>query len=73
MNKFNINNIVKVKITDRGVELLAFYYLGRQIDAVPLKIDENGYSEFQLWELFKIFGEHIHAGCVLPFETEILI
>jgi hypothetical protein len=40
---------------------------------VPLKIDEEGYYSDQLWCLFSVFGPYINLGCVMPFETGIII
>lgn len=70
--KFNINNKVRVKLTDRGrkihfdnfKELKLFQYS-------PPKEDEDGWSEWQLWVLMQEFGKHLENGCNIPFETEI--
>jgi hypothetical protein len=45
----NINDDVKVKLTDSGRDVLAMQQLKRQQDA-------DGYIKFQLWELMNIFG-----------------
>jgi hypothetical protein len=57
----NLNDDVKVKLTDYGRDLLAKKRLTRQPD-------EAGYTKFQLWELMNIFGEHLYNGCSIPFE-----
>ena len=59
--QFNLNDDVKVKLTDHGRDLLAKKRLTRQPD-------EAGYTKFQLWELMNIFGEHFYNGCSIPFE-----
>jgi hypothetical protein len=59
--QFNLNDDVKVKLTDHGRDLLAKKRLTRQPD-------EAGYNRFQLWELMNIFGEHFYNGCSIPFE-----
>jgi hypothetical protein len=66
--KLNINNIVKVKLTEHGHRILR----GNPI-AEYLIADEDGYTEWQMWLLFHTFGNHLYSGCVLPFETEIEI
>ena len=69
---FNINEIVKVKLTQKG----KLVYLEHQIEIqkrfnrdrikidVPLdvKVDSEGFSKFQLWEFMKIFGSHMYCG-----------
>ena len=39
----------------------------------PPKEDENGYVEFQMWNLMQDFGAYCGLGNELPFETVILI
>ena len=79
MVRFNCNNIVKVKLTKVGIDI--YYHRNDDINEQYQKelikpnmpvIDNEGYSEFQLWELMKIFGKHMYNGCNPPFETEIL-
>jgi hypothetical protein len=60
--QFNLNDDVKVKLTDHGRDLLA---KKRRLTQQP---DEAGYTKFQLWELMNIFGEHLYNGCSIPFE-----
>jgi hypothetical protein len=73
--KFNINDCVKVKLTPRGVELLALKHasLKRQFpkmhDFQMPEIDAEGYTKYQLWELMHNFGDCIVMGAPLPFET----
>lgn len=54
-----------MKLTDYGKEIYPYV-----MDREP---DENGYYEFQLWDLMNIYGEHINMIGKLPFETDILI
>jgi hypothetical protein len=77
---FNINNYVKVKLTDKGKEI--FYHQHDEINDLAGKeliephypeVDVDGYTEFQLWELMRLYGEHLSNGCNLPFETNIVI
>ena len=64
--KININHTVRVKLTDKGKEIME-----DQRQPFP-KVDEDGYHHFQLWVLMAIFGQHMYAGIVdMPFETTI--
>lgn len=71
--KLNLNDRVRVKLTDHGREILRkdyeerFAFLGRKY--VPPKEDAEGWSEWQLWNLFQDFGQHIYLGGKLPFDT----
>ena len=64
--KINLNETVKVKLTDLGK-----YIYFHRFDAINAragetviqprwpKIDENGYTTFQLWDFMNIYGEHL--------------
>lgn len=74
---FNINDYVRVKLTERGFEILKkdaeefrrLYPTALLGAYVPPKVDAEGYSKFQLWHLMKEFGPHITMGTVPPFGT----
>lgn len=78
---FNINDYVKVKLTEKGKYI--YYHQfdninqniqeigGIPLNPIELKYDNEGYVEFQMWRLMEIFGEHLHNGCDIPFETTI--
>jgi hypothetical protein len=67
---FNLNDHVRVKLTNYGKELIANDPDG----AYPYSVDEDGWSEFQLWVLMELFGRHCYCGSVkLPFETPMKI
>jgi hypothetical protein len=81
----NINDMVRVKLTEMGKEIYFHQYdnlnklLGKEIvkPSYP-NIDSEEYSNFQLWHLMKIYGESLELGKTvtnntLPFETNILI
>jgi hypothetical protein len=68
--KLNLNDRVKVKLSPKGIAILQQEYPTMK---VPLKIDEEGYYSDQLWCLFSVFGPYINLGCVMPFETGIII
>lgn len=69
MKKFNLNDKVKVKLTPLGVDI--FYHQFDDLNKTiitrgckPLKnnmpqIDENGYTEFQLWRFIELYGNYI--------------
>jgi len=77
--KFNINDSVKVKLNDRGREILKqqhdllFKDIPRYREFTLPQEDEQGWSTWQLWRLMETFGPHISIGFEVPFETEIEI
>jgi hypothetical protein len=81
--KVNFNETVKVKLTDIGVAILK-----RQRDEINQyiksrgakglgdyepKIDDEGYTSFQLWSLMNHFGEVMVLGSEPPFEGDMII
>jgi len=76
--KFNINDYVFVKLTDRGREIHRIHYERVFPDHPDIvyqepEVDADGESKFQLWDLMTIFGEHMYLGCNPPIETDINI
>lgn len=71
---FNINDYVWVKLTDKGRQIFKDHYKGfpSGLQLPQIKEDADGYSEWQLWYLMQIFGEHIAMGCPSPFLMEVL-
>jgi len=73
--KFNINDKVRVKLTDIGRSVYREHYavldsmLGKERRVIPE--DAEGFSEWQLWRLMSIFGSRIRMGFDPPFETTI--
>ena len=69
--RINLNESIKVKLTDWGKEIYYHQYdgvnqiAGREIckPSFP-KEDENGYTEFQLWDFINLYGTHM--GMTLP-------
>ena len=51
----NLNAIVGIKLTPKGVELLAEEY------PIAVKPDEDGYYQFPLWEVMGIFGQFMQT------------
>ena len=69
--RINLNEPIKVKLTDWGKEIYYHQYdkinqiAGREICKPKFpKEDENGYTEFQLWCFIELYG--IHIGMILP-------
>lgn len=69
--RINLNESIKVKLTELGKEIFYHQYdainkiIGREVckPSFP-KEDENGYTEFQLWEFIELYG--LHMGITLP-------
>lgn len=69
--RINLNEPIKVKLTDWGKEIYYHQYdranqiAGREICKPKFpKEDENEYTEFQLWCFMELYGEHM--GMTLP-------
>jgi hypothetical protein len=84
--KININDEVKVKLTENGREIYFHkddehrkqevaekgYYPPYFQPQYP-RVDDEGYTTFQIWELMQIYGKHINV-CSLPFKnTEMIV
>lgn len=66
MVKINLNEYVKVHLTDLGKEI--YYHQVDTINDAYGKIviepkfpteDSDGYTEFQLWDFIRLYGPHI--------------
>ena len=79
---FNINDIIKVKLTQKGKLIYLEYQIeiqkrfdrdGIKIE-VPLNIevDSEGFSSFQLWRFMEIFGSRMYCGAERVIEGPIL-
>jgi len=86
--KFNINNVVLVKLADLGYQRLADLWnnfllenpqaaqtLGGVRSAQYYKdaADENGYTRFQAWDFMAKFGQVLYMGGPQYFDMNILI
>lgn len=72
MKKLNLNNIIKVKLTDLGKDI--YYHQfddlngwirshgGKPLERMYPKVNDEGYSEFQLWRFMNLYGAHIANG-----------
>lgn len=77
--KFNVNNWVKVKLTDRGFDILRLQHEVLRLSVPSIgefrspEVDSDGYSKFQLWCFMQDFGPHVGLGIEMPFDSEIII
>ena len=69
--RINLNEPIKVKLTDYGKEIYYHQYdrinqiAGREICKPKfLKEDKNGYAEFQLWRFMELYAEYM--GMSMP-------
>ena len=69
----NVNNRVKVKLTEDGQAIVREHYAKILGYAAGVMADEEGYTSFQVYEFMKIFGNHMSLGRKLPFDACILI
>jgi len=78
---FNINDNVKVRLTEYGHEILKQQY-DEAVEKYPAlkgllhgryQEDAQGLVEFALWDLMYRFGKYVFNGCNMPFETIVRI
>ena len=75
--RFNLNDEIRVKLTDFGREQLRknhnelFKGYPCPPKYRPRGEDADGWSTWQAWEIMRELGKYLYAGCDLPFETEI--
>lgn len=74
--RFNINDYVRVQLTDKGRQLhrerheRLFGEHFAQLPYIPPKEDADGWSRWQLWALMEELGGHCHIGMSeQPFGT----
>jgi hypothetical protein len=81
--KTNFNNVVKVKLTQLGREivqkkhdedrdLLLKYKSRTRLGDFVIITDDQGYTSFQIYELMNIFGEQMVIGADEPFTDEMI-
>lgn len=79
----NINGKMKVRLTDLGEKILQDNREelnweiqkrgGEGLGELEVKVDELGFTEFQLWDMMGTFGTHMKLGVALPIEIDILL
>lgn len=75
--KFNINDIVRVKLTDYGLGILKSRYrhLNKQSNGLIsydniIGLKEDGMYETEMWQLMQDFGNCMYMGNIeIPFEN----
>ena len=81
MIEFNINDTIKVKLTDKGKEILNKWIAegnklcGMEPDFIPscYQEDEDGYIHPQLWDFMSIFGPYFACGAPCYIEHNRII
>jgi len=77
--EFNINDYVKVKLTNYGVGLLMERHeklkkVFPRLGEFKIELEDDGYYKIQLHNLMNDFGDSIYMGATdLPFETNIIL
>jgi len=77
--QFNINDYVKVRLNDYGIEILKKEHADLKLQIPDLSefkmpaVDGEGYTKYQTWQLFEHFGKYIEFTSQLPFDTNIII
>ena len=77
--KFNVNHRVKIKLTQYGKDYLIKKHedfckkFNIYTDIHIPEESEEGWSEWQLWDLMARLGNAFAGGVHLPFETNIII
>ena len=80
--KFNINDYVWVKLTDVGRKLLKEQHekfnklmesCGGPATPYQPPIEIDGWSKWQMWDLFHRLGGQLKMGFDLPFVSNILL
>lgn len=73
IRNFNVNEYVRVRLTDVGRRIYEKSWRDVGVEPLPLKTDDKGWTEFQMWEMCHYFGSHMNNGARVPFETTIQI
>lgn len=58
--QLNLNDIIRVKFTEYGKDI--YYHQHHPISRRCPKVDEEGYTDIQLWGFMQTFGPHIKLG-----------
>lgn len=71
--KSNLNNYIKVKLTEYGRIIYRNSFVKLGLSEPKIRIDEEGYTSFQMHDFINVFGQYIRIGYDLPCETNIQI
>lgn len=77
--KFNLNDIIKVKLENNGLEIIIYDHYQKFKDEEYTLEDRlkhlkyhRGYIEIQIWEFMQIFGRELEMGNNnLPFDMNV--
>lgn len=81
MKKFNLNENIKVKLNDKGIQHYVNWYNSNmlldkwKIDYKYVKdsIGEDGYRTFQMWHFMEVYGSELDMGFQDLYDLNILI
>lgn len=78
--ELNLNSYVKVKLMDRGKDIYYHQYdeINAKAGGIWIKptmpqVDEDGYTEMQLWEFMRLYGSYMVMGINAPCSLNVLI
>jgi hypothetical protein len=69
---FNVNQCVKVKLTERGYLILCTFLMGLWVYNAPEE-DNQGYVKIQMCDFMRIFGEYMSLGEEPVFDMNIIL
>jgi hypothetical protein len=71
--RFNVNEYVRVKLTEEGRAYHRKWYRTRypMLEYRAPDESDDGWSKWQLWSLMQEFGDGIYMGGPMPFSTTI--
>ena len=69
----NLNNYIKVKLTDFGRMIYRNSFVKLGLPEPKIRVDEEGYTRFQMHDFINVFGEYIRMGCDLPCLPDVQI
>lgn len=80
---FNVNSFIRVRLTDKGVEILrrrhqtlwemVYAHSSREIPPFRLDTDDEGWTRFQMWDFIQVFGPVTGMGVQESYSTNIQI
>lgn len=73
--EFNLNSHIRFKPTELGKVVYKAYWMPFSKDGKghELKINNEGWSEMQLWDFIRIFGQSFTCGMNCPVETTVIL
>lgn len=71
--KVNLNDYIKVRLTDYGKKIREAGYYKYGLQPPPLELDKDGYATFQLHVFFHQFGPSLGMAGPTPCAINVLI